>query len=269
MIPAVRGRDFAQRSPIGLICGKGLARALVLALACASPFAAPAQSPPDATSSALVCATTPTLPSIAYMSDVIAMDRQLGLPLTWPITRGMRLTPEPDTLVQVGYDVRGRSVRMAPRAAAALNQMIAAAARDGVRLQMVSGFRTVAYQRHLVRSKLQRGMSIEAALRINAAPGFSEHHSGCAVDLTAPGAAPADEDFAETRAYRWLQAHAGRYGFHLSYPRENANGIEFEPWHWRYVAQTTTRAEPADTSAALPDPLAPASAATITSPGSE
>jgi D-alanyl-D-alanine carboxypeptidase len=224
----------------------------------------------DAIPPALACTTTPALPSIAYMSDVIAMDHQLGLPLTWPITRGMRLTPEPDTLVEVGYDVRGRSVRMAPRAAAALKKMIAAAARDDVQLQMVSGFRTVAYQRHLVRSKLQRGMSIEAALRINAAPGFSEHHSGCAVDLTAPGSAPADESFAGTHAYQWLQQHAGEYGFHLSYPRDNPRGIEFEPWHWRYVARTTTQAELADTSAsALPDTLAPASAATVTSPASE
>ena len=204
-------------------------------LACAGSLTAQAQSL-QASPSAIECGATPALPSVAYMSDVIAMDRQLGLPLTYPITRGMRLTPEPDTLVEVGYDVRGRNVRMAPLAAEALKEMIAAANRDGMQLQIVSGFRTVAYQSHMVRGKLQRGMGIEAALRINAAPGFSEHHSGCAVDLTAPGAAPADESFAETRAYEWLRKHAGEFGFHLSYPRENANGIEFEPWHWRYVA---------------------------------
>jgi hypothetical protein len=50
------------------------------------------------------------------MRDVAALDRQLDLALSGPIMRGMRLTPEPDTLVEVGYDVRGRSVRMAPHA---------------------------------------------------------------------------------------------------------------------------------------------------------
>ncbi|HET6907035.1 MAG TPA: M15 family metallopeptidase [Rhodanobacteraceae bacterium] len=196
------------------------------------------------------CTASPLPTSIAYMSRVMATDRQLGLPLIYPITRGMRLTPEADILVKVGYDVRGRSVRMAPRAAAALKRMIAAAARDDVQLQMVSGFRTVAYQHRLVRGKLKRGMSIDAALRINAAPGFSEHHSGCAVDLTAPGAAPADRRFAETRAYEWLQEHAGDFGFHLSYPPDNPRGIEFEPWHWRYVAEedpTPRSAEANDT----------------------
>jgi D-alanyl-D-alanine carboxypeptidase len=213
-------------------------------ITCLGPAAAQAQSLPGGPSPAVECGATPAVPSIAYRSEVIALNRQLGLPPTYPITHGMRLTPEPDMLVEVGYDVRGRKVRMAPRAAAALKKMIAAAARHGVRLQMVSGFRTVAYQHRLVRSKLERGMSIEAALRINAAPGFSEHHSGCAVDLTAPGAAPADESFADTRAYQWLQKHAGEYGFHLSYPPENPRGIEFEPWHWRYVAETTTDAAP-------------------------
>lgn len=64
----------------------------------------------------IVFGTTPALPSIAYMRDVAALDRQLDLALSGPIIRGMRLTPEPDTLVEVGYDVRGRSVRMAPHA---------------------------------------------------------------------------------------------------------------------------------------------------------
>lgn len=254
-----------------------IAAALAASAICNGAAAAPPDPGsvvnPESGDGARICAASPAAASVAYMSQVMAMDRQLGLPLTYPIRRGMRLTPEPDALVEVGYDVRGRSVRMAPRAAEALKEMIAAAARDGVRLQMVSGFRTVAYQHRLVRSKLERGMSIEAALRINAPPGFSEHHSGCAVDLTAPGAAPADESFAETRAYQWLQRHASDFGFHLSYPRENPNGIEFEPWHWRYVADRVaeTRAAVADDALASTSPITemPASAATIAGPDSE
>lgn len=58
--------------------------------------------------------------------------------------------------------------------------------------------------------------------------------------------------------------------FHLSYPPDNRRGIEFESWHWRYVAGATMQAELADASAsALPDALAPVSAATITAPESE
>lgn len=81
--------------------------------------------------------------------------------------------------------------------------MTAAAAKDGVRLQIVSAFRSVAYQHALLNTKLKR-MSIDAALRINAAPGYSEHHAGCAVDMTTPGAKSADVSFAGTRADQWL-----------------------------------------------------------------
>ncbi|HET9836506.1 MAG TPA: M15 family metallopeptidase [Rhodanobacteraceae bacterium] len=235
--------------------------------AAAAPSAKVARA--DSAGAVAPCATSPAPASIAYMSRVVAMGRELGLPPTYPVGRGMRLTPEPDTLVEVGYDVRGRRVRMAPRAAVALRKMIRAAAQDGVRLMMISGFRTVAYQHRLVRGKLERGMSIEAALRINAAPGFSEHHSGCAVDLSAPGAAPADESFAGTRAYRWLQGHAGEYGFHLSYPPDNSHGIEFEPWHWRYFADAVAPASPTGALVRSADVEPPASAATIAGPDSE
>ncbi|MFX5776691.1 D-alanyl-D-alanine carboxypeptidase family protein, partial [Acinetobacter baumannii] len=52
---------------------------------------------------------------------------------------------------------------------------------------------------------------------MNAAPGFSEHHSGHALDIGTPGDAPAEESFETTDAFAWLQAHAGGHGFHLSY----------------------------------------------------
>lgn len=234
--------------------GRRLPRVVAAMLACLGPMTAHAQAPATPLP-AIGCSAAPAPASAVYFDRIMAMDRKLGLPEAYPVTHGLRVTPETRALVKAGHDVRGRSVRMAPRAAAALKQMIAAAKQDRVRLQLVSGFRTVAYQYRLVRGKLNRGMSIEAALRINTAPGYSEHHSGCAVDLTTPGTAPADESFARTRAYEWLQKHAAHFGFHLSYPRENANGIEFEPWHWRYVDDADVLPDTADSS----DPGAAAS----------
>ena len=146
--------------------------------------------------------------------------------------------------MDAGRDVEGRIVQLDPSAAAALHAMFAAATHDGVTLQVVSAYRSVAYQQHLVRMKLQRGMSIQAALSINTAPGYSEHHSGCAVDLTAPGTAPAEQSFAKTAAYSWLLRRGAQFGFHLSYPQGNEHRIEFEPWHWRYVAGDQTKRNP-------------------------
>jgi D-alanyl-D-alanine carboxypeptidase len=114
--------------------------------------------------------------------------------------------------------------------------MHAAAARDGVALLPLSGFRSVARQAGIIREKLAAGQSLAAILRLVAAPGCSEHHTGRAVDVGSAGAAKLDATFARTAAFRWLQQHAGRFGFRLSYPRKNVHGIAYEPWHWCWQA---------------------------------
>ena len=106
------------------------------------------------------------------------------------------------------------------------------AARDGIALDAISGFRSHAYQLGIFERKRARGLSVTEILKVNAAPGFSEHHSGHALDIGTPGDAPAEESFDATDAFAWLQVHAGAHGFQLSYPRDNPHGIVYEPWHW-------------------------------------
>lgn len=107
---------------------------------------------------------------------------------------------------------------------------------DGVELLPLSGFRSIARQTRLIRAKLAGGQAIADILRTVAAPGYSEHHTGRAIDIGSPEHIELDEDFARTRAFRWLKAHAGRFGFSLSYPRGNPHGIAYEPWHWCWRA---------------------------------
>jgi D-alanyl-D-alanine carboxypeptidase len=106
------------------------------------------------------------------------------------------------------------------------------AAHDGVILLPLSGFRSVARQTRIIRGKLVAGQSIDAILRYVAAPGFSEHHTGLALDIGSPEHIELDEHFARTAAFRWLQRHARRFGFRLSYPKNSSTGIGYEPWHW-------------------------------------
>ena len=71
---------------------------------------------------------------------------------------------------------------------------------------------------------------------VSAPPGFSEHSTGFAIDL-GDGLAPATNlspSFDQTEAYAWLNANAARYHFTLSFPRGNAQGVSYEPWHWRF-----------------------------------
>lgn len=216
--------------------GQRLPRILATMFACTWCVAACAQPLPAAPSSVVECSNATRTPSTAYAARIAAMDRELGIPAGYGTSHGLTLVPEPATLAVAGKDLRGRTVKLAPAAAAALKRMTVAAAKDGVTLQIVSGFRSAAYQAALLRMKLNRGMSIATALSINTPPGYSEHQSGCAVDLATPHSPAADQSFARTPAYAWLNRRAAEYGFHLSYPQSNANGIEFEPWHWRYVA---------------------------------
>jgi hypothetical protein len=186
-------------------------------------------SPPAA-----ACGETPSR-TPQYRHRAVHVAARLGAAPGYAVAHGWSLQPEASELVQAGQDIYGRPLRLAPGAAAALRAMREAAARDGITLQAVSGFRSFAYQRHLLRRKLDRGLPLASVLQVNTLPGFSEHHSGCALDLTTPGVPAADAAFATTPAFAWLNRHAGEFGFELSYPAGNPRGIAFEPWHWRYA----------------------------------
>jgi D-alanyl-D-alanine carboxypeptidase len=114
--------------------------------------------------------------------------------------------------------------------------MKTAAAAENVELLIVSGFRSIEYQVELFLKKLAAGISIEDILDVNAAPGFSEHHTGRAVDIATRGARPLTEEFETTPAFAWLRLHAADFAFQLTYDRGNRHGFCYEPWHWSQIA---------------------------------
>jgi D-alanyl-D-alanine carboxypeptidase len=138
-------------------------------------------------------------------------------------------------LVPVGLDVAGRPQRLHPEAAVAWREMLRSAKADGVVLLLVSGFRSVDQQRQIFERKLRAGQTLQAILAVNVPPGFSQHHTGTAVDLGTPGSTDLLEDFEGTAAFRWLRAHAQDHGFWLTYTRGNSSGVAFEPWHWAFL----------------------------------
>ena len=100
----------------------------------------------------------------------------------------------------------------------------------------VSGFRSVGRQQQIIERKLKNGVSMSAILAVNAAPGYSQHHTGCAIDLTDSDSCeklPLEEDFESKPAFGWLMHHAQDHGFRLEYTRDNPCGVSgYEPWHW-------------------------------------
>ena len=144
------------------------------------------------------------------------------------------LFAEATELTSIGPDRLGREAWLEPNTARAWQSMQVAATAAGATLWIVSAFRSIARQEEIVAGKLRRGQSWEQILKVSAFPGFSEHHTGPAIDLATPECPDLVEEFETTAAFRWLDRHAGGFGFALSYPRDNPHGVAYEPWHWRW-----------------------------------
>jgi D-alanyl-D-alanine carboxypeptidase len=130
------------------------------------------------------------------------------------------------------------SIRLRATAAAQFEAMLGAAAQDGIRLVPLSGFRSHAEQEVIFFNlKAERGQDLETRAEVSAPPGYSEHHTGYAIDVGDP-AQPSthlEEEFGDTAAYQWMETNAVRFGFELSFPPDNFQGVTFEPWHWRFI----------------------------------
>jgi D-alanyl-D-alanine carboxypeptidase len=160
------------------------------------------------------------------------LHQELGIPEDYGLDGRKPAYEEAVDLVDVGPNLVGLMQRLTPETAAKWAEMVEAAAIDGVTLLIISGFRGIDYQARLIRKKINAGQIVSDILQVNAAPGFSEHHTGRAVDIATPGSRPLTEEFEHSEAFRWLTASAARYGFSMTYPRENAYGFIYEPWHW-------------------------------------
>lgn len=165
------------------------------------------------------------------------LHNELGIPPGFGEAGGPPYFELATELVDVGPNLVGKMQRLAPQAAARWQQMVEAAGTDGVRLLIVSGFRDYAYQASLIRRKLEAGLAIDDILAVNAPPGFSQHHTGCAVDIATPGSRPLTEEFENSNAFQWLGERAGEFGFSMTYPRDNRWGFIYEPWHWALNGQ--------------------------------
>lgn len=194
-------------------------------------------------------------------------------------------TPDPNTLLgHLPYEEAPRSelrsissngqMLLRKSAARAFRDMQSAARADGVNLVVLSAFRSVEQQQSVFFNvKAERNQAATKRAEVSAPPGYSEHHTGYAIDLgdaTVPSA-NLNQSFERTKAFRWLADNAARFNFELSFPEGNRQGVSYEPWHWRFVgdrdsletfykARQQTNADP--TSADSADPAASPSPST-------
>jgi D-alanyl-D-alanine carboxypeptidase len=166
------------------------------------------------------------------LSGLLERLHVLGLADDYEDRSGLPLVAEPNVLSYAGRDRYSRVLWMTAAATRGWHAMRKAALIDDVILEAISGYRSHAYQLGIFQRKLARGQTVDEILTVNAAPGYSEHHSGRALDIGTPGEPAAEESFEKTEAFAWLGKHAGDFDFHMSYPRDNPHGIVYEPWHW-------------------------------------
>lgn len=221
------------------------------------PESSVTQAPPGVPASTQVPASTPTLnpptplPTISASPSIPPIASPSPSATATPTSKSSLAAKtlyghlpyqedDPSRLVSIGKYVRGtyeRAESLDFEAAAALQQMITAAQSQGVTLMPISGFRTIADQKELFDRQIERRGSAEAAARLSAPPGHSEHHTGYAIDIADQQQPDTDlkYSFEQTKAYQWLNANAYRYGFEQSFPKNNWQGVSNEPWHWRFV----------------------------------
>ena len=143
-----------------------------------------------------------------------------------------QLEAPPHTLTILGETKDGRVLEATSDTVQHWTDMQRAAQQDGIQLEVLSAFRSIDYQRQLIARKLDRGDPPNQILQVVALPGYSEHHTGCALDIVTTDYPELTECFELSDGFAWLSDSAHQFGFSLSYPRDNPWGFIYEPWHW-------------------------------------
>jgi len=177
-----------------------------------------------------------------------------GRQLWFPSAQAPKLTPAPtaspleNILGHLAYEeapphelkaiTTDGYLRLRVKAAEQFLAMQRAARAEGVLLAPISAFRTVEQQNQLFFAiKQQRNQGARKRAEVSAPPGYSEHHTGYAIDIGDANnpSTHLSTRFEETPAFAWLKANAAKYSFELSFPAGNPQGVSYEPWHWRFI----------------------------------
>ncbi len=119
----------------------------------------------------------------------------------------------------------------------AFERMKADAAKEGISLKIISGYRSYSHQNNLYNNYVKRDGKV-AADRYSARPGHSEHQTGLAFDVNS-----LEQSFGNTKVGKWLSDNCYKYGFILRYPKgkESVTGYMYEPWHFRYIGEEASK----------------------------
>jgi D-alanyl-D-alanine carboxypeptidase len=142
-------------------------------------------------------------------------------------------------VIQEEYDyVNGKEATIHADVLPYLEDLLEEASEDGIKLLVLSGYRSFAEQTTLKDAYLVRYGS--GANTFSADQGYSEHQLGTTIDFTDEATGEYLQGFEGTKAFTWLTNNAYKFGFVMSYPKNNEHYV-YEPWHWRFVGKDLAR----------------------------
>lgn len=115
---------------------------------------------------------------------------------------------------------------------------------EGIHIEMDSAYRSVAEQQEII-DEFTEKYGADYASSYVSTPGYSEHHTGLAVDLylIVDGKTVYENEDLVQYPEIWEKIHArlADYGFILRYPKGSPEGYAYEPWHIRYVGKDAAK----------------------------
>ena len=141
----------------------------------------------------------------------------------------------------LSYKVRDTLVSFDKSAMTKFNEMMQAFDNDTGKHDILvnSSYRTYEEQDEVYQIKVDQYSEEYASLFV-AMPGYSEHHTGLAVDLTIYTDNKESKTFEDNTDYiDWMTSNAHKFGFILRYPSDKTDitKIGYESWHYRYIGK--------------------------------
>ena len=139
-----------------------------------------------------------------------------------------------------------------PEAYLKFKQMQNDAKKEGVEIEIVSGYRSYQKQKDIWNNKYNKNFengilgikNINRIIQYSTLPGTSRHHWGTEIDIIDKRFIPKgdlliEKNYAENGIYSqlfsWMRKNSKKYGFYLVYDDSpKRKGFKFEPWHYSY-----------------------------------
>jgi len=147
----------------------------------------------------------------------------------------------------------GNGYRLRADANKAFLEMKSQAAKDNIKIKVVSSYRNYAHQNRIWERKYKKftanGLpplqAIKKIIEYSTIPGTSRHHWGTDLDMVdgnvvQPKNLLLDKNFHGEGSFckfkGWMDQYATNFGYHLVYTdQKGRKGFKYEPWHYSYA----------------------------------